>query len=361
MGCGESKIKKIKLNEGGTDRMIDSVSGKIDMATRLDFREEDSLPNRLQSAIPVSDLGESLDSRHLAESLAQSRKSNGFGLPGGVERLSGEGNGDSGSNNGRDSSADSGYDDYDEEYSHIITEKSDPVVVRKIEDDFQPVELPELLVITGRGVTRILSGYQKNKMEESKILESLRDEGLLAKAKGKTSGGLSFEVVDQSLVNRSLDEKKKQSMQNIRENNENGDINNLSSQDAFISSQLIPKRKLEKLDKRRELIRKPSAKIDQRLAEAESRRKELEESKVKSVIERSGLERHSKLRSASALRRENKYSATVAKRQAHLQDLKDKLKDKHKKNEMVKLKQSLLNDSIQSGRFEEIKDGFFDD
>ena len=50
------------------------------------------------------------------------------------------------------------------------------------------MDLPELLVITGRACTRILSGYQKTKIDETRILESLRDEGLLAKPNGKTAG-----------------------------------------------------------------------------------------------------------------------------------------------------------------------------
>ena len=76
-------------------------------------------------------------------------------------------------------SNDSGYDEYDEEYSHIITESSAANLVQKVEHDFRPVDLPELLVITGRACTRILSGYQKNKAEEINILNSLREEGLL--------------------------------------------------------------------------------------------------------------------------------------------------------------------------------------
>lgn len=81
--------------------------------------------------------------------------------------------------------------------------------------------------------------------------------------------------------------------------------------------------------------------LDVKLAEAELRRKELEEEKVKSVLERSGLERHGRMRSASAMRREQLYSATVAKRQQQLQDMRDKLKEKHKKNDMIKLKKQL--------------------
>ena len=36
------------------------------------------------------------------------------------------------------------------------------------------------------------SGYQKTKIDETRILESLRDEGLLAKPKGKTAGNDIF-------------------------------------------------------------------------------------------------------------------------------------------------------------------------
>lgn len=49
---------------------------------------------------------------------------------------------------------DSGYDDYDEEYCHIITEHSAAELVAKVEREFTPVDLPELLVITGRACSR---------------------------------------------------------------------------------------------------------------------------------------------------------------------------------------------------------------
>ena len=58
-------------------------------------------------------------------------------------------------------SNDSGYDEYDEEYNHIITENSEPHLVKKVEQDFMGADLPELLVITGRACTRILSGKFK--------------------------------------------------------------------------------------------------------------------------------------------------------------------------------------------------------
>ncbi len=106
---------------------------------------------KIQAAIPVSDLGDSLDSRHLGESLNLSHRSNGHvggsggggggGGSGGSSGSKGRGVGDSGVNGvgvvggikSADStdSADSGYDEYDENYSHIITERSNPELVRK--------------------------------------------------------------------------------------------------------------------------------------------------------------------------------------------------------------------------------------
>ena len=107
MGCGKSKIKRINLTPGNlnTDAKvnetngIDTISGKVngtvgrpkssglDMMrdsvipgeTRFEGEDEATiLPNRLLlSAIPVSDLGDSLDSRHLSESLNMSQSLGG--------------------------------------------------------------------------------------------------------------------------------------------------------------------------------------------------------------------------------------------------------------------------------------------
>ena len=39
-------------------------------------------------------------------------------------------------------SVDSGYDEYDEDNNHIITEHSTADVVKEVEDSFRPVDLP---------------------------------------------------------------------------------------------------------------------------------------------------------------------------------------------------------------------------
>ena len=66
-------------------------------------------------------------------------------------------------------------------------------------------------------------------------------------------------------------------------------------------------------------LRKPSGDMRARLEEAEERRKAQSEAKLKAVRETTGLERHNRMRSASATRREAHYSATVEKRQKQLQ------------------------------------------
>ena len=57
---------------------------------------------------------------------------------------------------------------------------------------------------------------------------------------------------------------------------------------------------------------------------AEARRKELSQEKVKSVLERSGLERQERLKSASQYERQKIYSASVEKRQKQLQEIRDR-------------------------------------
>ena len=104
MGCGKSKIKRISLTPDNLDQDelkvgIDTIServngeisrpkssgielgrnGNIPGETRSEDEDEASIiPNRLLlSAIPVSDLGDSLDSRHLSESLNMSQSLGG--------------------------------------------------------------------------------------------------------------------------------------------------------------------------------------------------------------------------------------------------------------------------------------------
>ena len=101
-------------------------------------------------------------------------------------------------------------------------------------------------MITGRACARILSGYQKSKLEEGRILDALREEGLLAKHKGKTAGGMSFEVVDANIAQGIRSRCSSSAMSTKR-----GENNLTSSDDTFVSSAFIPRKTLAKLENRR--------------------------------------------------------------------------------------------------------------
>ena len=66
MGCGESKIKNINLSPDPNDKIEMTKAPNTEVSSPQE--KDEGLPNRLLSAIPISDLGESLDSRHLSES-----------------------------------------------------------------------------------------------------------------------------------------------------------------------------------------------------------------------------------------------------------------------------------------------------
>ena len=80
MGCGESKIKEISLspeNNGDSGHESGSEGRLSSEFKQAKLVDDDQLPNRLLAAIPVSDLGDSLDSRHLGESLNLGNSTNG--------------------------------------------------------------------------------------------------------------------------------------------------------------------------------------------------------------------------------------------------------------------------------------------
>ncbi|XP_040564682.1 uncharacterized protein [Lepeophtheirus salmonis] len=305
MGCKESKIKRINLTPDSSyspqstrNPILETISGTMDK--EILEQTQHYHPNRLTAAFPLPDLGESLDSTHL--NLNSSLNLSNKNSP--ILHYAG------------DESADSGYDEYEEGYTHIITENSSEELVNSVITEFKPVDLPELLVITGRACTRKLSGYQKDKINEAKILDTLRKEGLLAKSCAKTNGGFSFEVVDQT----------------VKSNN-------------FVTSDFMPSKTLARLESRREHVKKTNTDIEDRLATAETRRKAAEEEKIEKCREICGIERNGKSRLESATRKEQRYSASIAKRQMHLQEIRDKLKQKHKKHEFKRLKNNLRNGS----------------
>lgn len=352
MGCGESKIKRINLtNEEDWDTQLEvksdvslnrakdlwkSASEKItkqnSVVTELksnvpvidvvdksnDWTGLDTkgvLPNSLLATIPSSDLGESLDCRPVKTITEKDHVSRS--APVSATSLD---------------SGDSGYDEYEDENAHIITEHSAKDLVNGVIQEFKHVDLPELLVITGRACTRILSGYEKTKKDEQNILASLRAEGLLAKPGGKAQGGISFEIVDMKA----------------------GDL-----KESFIStSSLLPGKKLSRLEQRRDQVKK-EVDIEAELAEADERRKTMETERIKKLAELSGLAKIEKVRSQQIQRDETKQEQAMQQRREKLETMRSKLKEKTKKVDMLRLKKALaLDSSYQEADF---SSSFFDD
>ncbi|CAG0881120.1 unnamed protein product [Darwinula stevensoni] len=153
-------------------------------------------------------------------------------------------------------STDSGvFDELDEEYGHVITEKSSPELVAQVERDFVPPQHLDL-TIYGNACRRLLSGSQRVRMEESQVLNLLREEGLLATNPTKGAAGLSFEIVDAGLAE--------------------GQGNDLDSSSSSVK--LPPLRLLQSQEPRKNVT---NSKITEKLEKAEERRKAAEEEKLK--------------------------------------------------------------------------------
>jgi len=314
--CGKVLLKKIaKENE-----VVGELKSNVPIIESInEWKGLDSkgvLPNSLLASIPSSDLGESLDCRPTKP--AQNTEPMSRSAPVSATSLD---------------SGDSGYDEYEDENAHIITEHSGKDLVNSVVENFKPVDLPELLVITGRACTRILSGYEKTKKEEQNILASLRAEGLLAKPGGKAQGGISFEIVDMKA----------------------GDL-----KESFIStSSLLPGKKLSRLEQRRENVRKGEVDLDIELAEADERRKVMEAERIKKLAELSGLDKIEKARSQHIVKDQSKQDQAMLQRKEKLESMRSKLKEKTKKVDMLRLKKALALDS--SHQEADFSSSFFDD
>ncbi|CAG7822307.1 unnamed protein product, partial [Allacma fusca] len=85
-------------------------------------------------------------------------------------------------------------EDYGGEFD-FITENSDQQLVRKVISEFNPPNNLELVII-GIPCSRLLSAVQRTKLEEARILESLRNEGLIARPLKNALNATGFEIVE---------------------------------------------------------------------------------------------------------------------------------------------------------------------
>ncbi|XP_037085576.1 uncharacterized protein LOC119106470 [Pollicipes pollicipes] len=309
MGCGESKPARTQIKVT-TARPVgsDPTEQAVDLTKPRSGRSAGASGQSISSVtptllveddldIPNCDLGESLDARN-GTLLFEDLKSH--------SAMSKE-------------SADSGIYDLDENYSHVITEHSAAEMVKLVERDFKPPYELELEVV-GKAVPRLLSGYQKNRMEEKQILQSLREEGLIAMPKAKATNGLSFDIVD------------------IKE------TDGVQRRGASAVQERLPSLHLQSLEARRRAhVRRVDPEADQR--EKEERRKAAEEERVQKITMKQQYIEEAKQKRIEEKEDQlgKKIDTALDKRQKHLNELRDKLKGRQEHAKQVQLKKALRN------------------
>ncbi|XP_066938497.1 uncharacterized protein [Macrobrachium rosenbergii] len=335
MGCGESKDvqrisssdaqKKLQSSLKGLDVVrISSASssssgvgsGESGSAPNspeeklFGLESEDSLghlPTTLEN-IPNSDLGESLDCR-------RGGGGNNWYKTTKTPPTSSVTAPNSSSARSQDSS-DSGIYDLDDDYSFVITENSPPELVKRVIDDFTPIENLDL-TLTGKQCPRLLSGYQKARQEEAEILASLREEGFISTSRQRAGGGMAFEIIEATPATES------------------------ASSSKFKPKDFLPQGTKDYLESQRtkhQLKNFTPEDVEQRMQLAEERRlAEIAAKKEKMV---SLYKNDAEEKKSHELRDKlvNKKDAALEKREAHLKELRDKLKEKNKKIQQVKLK-----------------------
>ncbi|CAG0917074.1 unnamed protein product [Notodromas monacha] len=343
MGCGESKDQKpIKVDSASSDRVPNLTNREarhneilevIDLGDpfldrrdpqrqQLAEEEDDDLGGTDSSSIHnihsiyTSDLGESLDLR---------RGGSGPGL---------EHKNNKASASSYDS-IDSGVYELDDEYSFVITELSSPELIARVERDFLPPSEELDLTILGVTCKRLLSGSQKTRLEEQEVLETLRNEGLLAVTTSKKPGSLCFEIVD---ANASLSE----SMRS----------DTLSRLNSSAQPHLPPLKLQSKLEARRRQHQREissNTDIEIMLQKAEDRRKQVEEQKVKRLnIERVELanSRVEGDRIEKVTKANQQVEGAENNRETRLKELRDKLKEKHTKVAHARLRAQTHKESL---------------
>lgn len=81
------------------------------------------------------------------------------------------------------------------ENAHIITESSDPNRVKNIEEEFESPRGLDLGVV-GQACQQRLSAKDKDRMEEQRVMATLRQEGLIARPVSRAAKfGVSFDIV----------------------------------------------------------------------------------------------------------------------------------------------------------------------
>ncbi|KAH9523712.1 hypothetical protein Btru_040708 [Bulinus truncatus] len=205
---------------------------------------------------------------------------------------------------------------------NIITEYSKEDEVRKVEKSF--VERDNLdLGVTGVQVPTRLKPMQAVRQDEATILQSLLEEGLIAKPTTESSGGVRFDIV---------------------------------TKDSFDFPGLPrpPPRQLEKLEMRRKKKRVlTEEEIKEKLERAEKRRKNREEEKITRIktLEKSdalsALENFEHYKKEKEEQQNQKMDTVADNREKKLNEIKEKLKERERRAiEVRRRKQKVLEEMV---------------
>ncbi|XP_050403000.2 uncharacterized protein LOC126819168 [Patella vulgata] len=207
-----------------------------------------------------------------------------------------------------------------EEYSHVITEFSEQHLIEEVENTFQ--DKGDLqLAVSGTACPTRLSAKEKLRQEESKIMQALREEGLITRPKTKSSGGVSFEIIQ--------------------------DNNTLETAPARPPARLA---KLEKRRKKKKVLTEEQ--IKEKLERAEKRRKKKEEEMVARIKE---LEKHETVSALEnfAQRQKKKEEINSQKmvnvvdnREKKLKEIRERMKERERHAEEVRKRKLVNVDSI---------------
>ncbi|GFS22772.1 DNA ligase 1-like [Elysia marginata] len=190
----------------------------------------------------------------------------------------------------------------------VVTEYSDEAEVRRVEGTF--IERDDLdLSVTGVQLPTRLSAKDKTRQQESMILQSLREEGLIAKPSTQAAGGMSFEIV---------------------------------TTDSFDTPGLPvpPPRQLEKLEKRRKKKRSllTEDQIREKLERAEARRKKREEERLNKLKEIQRTDALASLENFEVYKKErqeqiqnHKMDIVADNRDKRMRDIKAKLQERERR------------------------------
>ncbi|KAL7635735.1 UNVERIFIED_CONTAM: hypothetical protein RMT77_013552 [Armadillidium vulgare] len=211
-------------------------------------------------------------------------------------------------------SSDSGVYELDD----IITENSSPELVERVEREFTPVENIDL-TITGKACPRLLSGSQRVRQQEQEIMESLRQEGFISTSKQKSTGGLAFEVMEATPVAESAGGKIKP-------------MNFLPKKHKEHLEKHIHKYHLKDLTPE-DVARRQFLAEERRRLEMEAKLEKLSSLSHKTSIEDKVEEMRKK--------KDTKEESAIGKREAHLKELRDKLKAQNQRARQIKLKKTI--------------------